>query len=283
MEDLYLGIAIIALTALLAGGAGYFLCAGAKNRTTFLVLLGAMGLTGCYVWLLQGRLLLARVLPVSNLIVVSNLLPITVGFFAGVVLSQKKNHIARRVVLAISLIGLAGFAAWKPIHADPPKSHNRWSSDGVCLQSNSISCSPCAAATLLRHHGIATDEREMCRLCLTNSKGTTALGLYRGLKLKTRDTDYEVTVVTTDVDTLLKNDDWPAVLLVKLETGADVDPRYANEWGWTPGVGHAVVVFGRVGEDRIEVGDPSVGREQWMIRDLRTLWQGEGLRLTKTR
>lgn len=54
-----------------------------------------------------------------------------------------------------------------------------------------------------------------------------------------------------------------------------------HEWGWTPGLGHAVVVFGRTGDDLIEVGDPSVGREHWRVEDLRVLWPGAGLRLVR--
>jgi hypothetical protein len=88
-----------------------------------------------------------------------------------------------------------------------------------------------------------------------------------------------VEVIQSDVDRLLDDDRWPVLLLVKLEHDADVDPRYQRDWGWTPGVGHAVVIFGRVGKDRLDVGDPSIGREQWLVRDLRVLWQGRGLPL----
>ena len=45
---------------------------------------------------------------------------------------------------------------------------------------------------------------------------------------------------------------------------------------------HTVVFFG-FAEDgqKIEIGDPAVGREHWSARDLHVLWHGEGLRLVK--
>jgi hypothetical protein len=57
-----------------------------------------------------------------------------------------------------------------------------------------------------------------------------------------------------------------------------------NEWGWTPGKRHAVVVFGFLPDGKIEkidMGDPSVGREKWNVESLNTLWNGEGITLTR--
>jgi hypothetical protein len=69
------------------------------------------------------------------------------------------------------------------------------------------------------------------------------------------------------------------LLLVRLPERGVVDPRYEREWGWTPGLGHAVVMYGFAGKDRVDIGDPSIGREQWTVDDLGTLWHGWGLRL----
>jgi hypothetical protein len=132
---------------------------------------------------------------------------------------------------------------------------------------------------LLREHGIHTGEREMMDLCLTGHDGTPQLGLFRGLKLKTRGTPYAVRAFHASREELLQSSNWPVVLLVYLDPKDHVDPRYEKEWGWTPGLGHAVTVFGRVGEDRLDVGDPSIGREEWSLDDLQVLWHGEGLRL----
>ena len=77
----------------------------------------------------------------------------------------------------------------------------------------------------------------MMELCLTGAGGTPSLGLYRGLKLKTVGTPYDVEVFRTDVESLLDSDELPAILLVMLELGADVDPRYEAGVGLDPWTG----------------------------------------------
>ena len=73
------------------------------------------------------------------------------------------------------------------------------------MQSRGASCGPCCAVTLLRHCGIEADEREMSDLCLTTKSGTPSLGLYRGLKLKTNDTPWDVEVVRGDLEQLCES------------------------------------------------------------------------------
>jgi hypothetical protein len=73
--------------------------------------------------------------------------------------------------------------------------------------------------------------------------------------------------------------DDPVILFVGLRRGQRADPRYAREWGWTPGLRHTVVLFGFTDDGRIEIGDPSVGREKWSVEALDVLWDGRGLRL----
>jgi hypothetical protein len=76
-----------------------------------------------------------------------------------------------------------------------------------------------------------------------------------------------------------------ALLLVRLDRGADADPRYEAEWGWTPGVNHTVVFYGfgvnDGNPDSVGIGDPAAGREHWNRDALRVLWHGEGLWLVK--
>lgn len=280
MNDLLWGACVLMFLSALLIWPGWWIAKRCRTRTVILSVLAAMSLMGAYVWFLYGRLMLAAILPLSSLPVSGNWFPLGTGFLAGIVLGSEKIHVFRRAVFSLALFGIGVFAVVRPLWPAPtPPGGDNWSGD-VCLQSNQASCSACAAATLLRHYGIASNEREMMELCLTRNSGTTSLGLYRGLKLKTRGTDLRVDVIHSNVDELLEDDRWPVLLLVKLEPGADVDPRYERDWGWTPGVGHAVVVFGRIGTDRLEVGDPSVGREQWRVRDLRVLWQGRGLGLS---
>ena len=278
MGDLAVGYAVIGVVSILACGGGAIVSRRIQRVLRSALVATLVILVVAFAAKIQGRLIVAEWLPFSNAIVIGNLTIVGAACLAGFVLGWPSLPIWRRVLFA-SGIWVAGLIALQSqMPRDPPKPGNEWI-DEVCMQTNSASCSACAAATLLVHHGIRADEEQMMDLCLTGAKGTPSLGLYRGVKLKTAGTLYDVEVFHTDVDSLLDSSASPAILLVKLEIGANVDPRYEQQWGWTPGLGHAVVYYGRAGSDRIMIGDPSVGREKWTIDDLRVLWQGEGLRL----
>jgi len=146
------------------------------------------------------------------------------------------------------------------------------------MQSSWATCSPAAAATLLRAEGFEVSERDMIPLCLTDRSGTPTLGLYRGIKLIADQNDCQVEIVDSDLAKLLRDNDWPVLLAVRLPHGVD-DRRYADEWGWIPGMGHSVVALGRTPDSGIIVGDPSVGLERWTEADLKLLWQGNGVRV----
>lgn len=280
MRDLVVGYFVVGGISLVACLIGVVVVRGASRIVrTFLVAVLVASILAFAVKG-QGRLVVAQWLPFSNAILVGNFTMVGSACLAGFVLAWPSLPLWRRTLFSIGMWGVGIAALMHQMPRDPPQSGNEWI-DNVCIQSNRASCSACAAATMLAHYGIPADEPEMMELCLTGAKGTPSLGLYRGLKLKTADTPYDVIVFRTDLETLLEADWGPVVLLVKLEVGADVDPRYEQQWGWTPGLGHAVVYYGRAGNDRIEIGDPSIGREQWKIDDLRVLWQGEGIRLRK--
>jgi len=153
--------------------------------------------------------------------------------------------------------------------------------DGVCIQSTPSSCSACAAATLLKSHGIETSEHEMSTLCLTRAWGTSMWGLYRGLKLKASGTGYRVEMRRQDIEDLGSKGDDPVLLIVGLDKGGAEDPRYEKDWGWTAGVRHAVVFLRFAEDDLVEMGDPSVGREYWTVQNIRDLWKGYAIRLIK--
>jgi hypothetical protein len=107
-------------------------------------------------------------------------------------------------------------------------------------------------------------------------------GLYRGLKLKTRGTAWDVAVLSGDLETL-RREPRPVILSVRLDPGPGVDARYERQWGWAAGVDHTVVFFGFREDDKTDVGDPAVGREHWREEDVRVLWHGKGLRLVPRR
>ena len=278
MDDLTIGFLIAGVASILACCVGIYAARRIKGILRTLLVGAYVTLVLAFAVKLQGRLVLAQWLPFSNVILVGNLTTIGAAGFAGMVWGWQSVPLWRRLIFGAGMWAVAVVALLSQMPRNPPSPGDEWI-DEVCMQSNHSSCSACAAATLLAYHGIRTNEAEMMKLCLTGAKGTPSLGLYRGLKLKTEGTPYDVEVFRTDLDTLLNSDESPAILLVMLEANADVDPRYQRDWGWVPGLGHAVVYYGRAGEDRVMMGDPSVGREKWSFEDLRVLWQGEGLRL----
>lgn len=281
MSDLILGAVVVYLISIAVFAASVWLSKRISNLGRTLSAGVAILLTVCFILFLYARLVMAQILPLSGVIIVGNWIPVGVAWLAGVIWGFHAIPRWRRLLVEIALAGVALYSLILPLLDIPPKATDTWTPTGVCMQSTPASCSACAAAMLLRAVGIQTGESEMMELCLTGHDGTPQLGLYRGLKLKTQGTPYAVRVFRTSIDELLKTDQWPVLLVVYLDPKAKVDPRYQQEWGWEPGVGHAVTVFGRVGSDRLDVGDPSVGREQWSLEDLRTLWHGEGLRLVR--
>jgi len=279
LGDLAVGFIVVGLTSLVACVLGAL---AVYRMTSVLRALAVGSLVAAilaFAIKVQGRLILAHWLPFSNVILVGNLTAVGAACLAGAVLGWRSLPLWRRLVFAtgIAVVGLVALLHQMP--RNPPPAGDEWI-DEVCIQSNQASCSACAAATLLAYFGIPASEAEMMELCLTGATGTPSLGLYRGLKLKTADTSFDVEAFHTDVESLLKSET-PAILLVMLELGADVDPRYEQDWGWKPGLGHAVVYYGPAGSDRVMIGDPSVGREKWTTDDLRVLWQGDGLRLRR--
>ncbi len=278
MGDLAVGFLVISIVSLLACGLGVVAIRRVKGLLRTLLVATVVALVLAFAIKLQGRLVVAEWLPFSNVILIGNLTMVGSACLAGIVLGWPSLPIWRRTLFSAGMwvVGLTALLHQMP--RNPPEPGNEWI-DEVCMQSNRASCSACAAATLLVHHDIPADEAEMMKLCLTGAEGTPSLGLYRGLKLKVAGTPYDVEAFHMDIESLLDSTEVPAILLVMLELGADVDPRYEQQWGWTPGLGHAVVYYGRSGPDRVMIGDPSVGREKWTIDDLRVLWQGEGVRL----
>jgi hypothetical protein len=87
---------------------------------------------------------------------------------------------------------------------------------------------------------------------------------------------------STNLTKLRKNVSIPAILNVELTRHvANTDPRYAKEWGWKLGIPHTVVLFGIDSNQRVDIGDPGVGREFWDVQALRDLWHGEYITLKR--
>ncbi len=144
-------------------------------------------------------------------------------------------HVALAAVLAILALTAAFAKPW--LQPELPILEDRWS-DGVCLQSSHASCGPCAAATLLRHHGIESSEAEVAEAADTRAGGTLNWRLARvlrshGLELRFR--------APNDIEEVAH----PAIVGVRL--------------GGPAGIGHFVVLLGRDG-DELVIGEPLEGR-----------------------
>jgi len=277
MADIYWGIALISALSLVAFAGAFRLARVLPARGCELVAALMLAVMILYVRHLWDDVLLARLLPFSNLIVVGNWFPVALAFLAGLAWHRVAPHPWRRAASVMLLVTVASLSIWMPLHGSPPECDDLWD-NGVCLQTADATCSAACAATILRDRGINASEGEMAELCLTRN-GTTWQGLYRGLVRKTEGTPWKVDVFRCDVDTLRSMPEDPRILVVELEDERGVDPRYARQWGWIPGQSHAVVLFRFLPDGNVDVGDPSVGREEWSALDMRVLWHGVGLRL----
>lgn len=279
MGDLYFAFLLLACVSAAAFAAGRKLARILRKSLLTAFAVGAIAaLVGYVVWVCDHPLL-THILPFSNVIVLSYApLPLA-AFLAGVCIEQRALPRWRKSLLGAALLLVALWPLFSMITARLTSSGNRWS-DGVCLQTSSAGCAPACAATLLQSAGVTSTEGEMASLCLAGRTGTSRLGIYRGLKLKLRDHPWDINMFSWTRDELRANTDLPLILFVGLERSGSADRKYAERWGWLPGVRHAVVFFGFRG-DRVEVGDPAIGREYWSVEDLRVLWHGDGVRLVK--
>ena len=279
MIDVYLGIAIILALAAGLFLAGLRIARETSRKTSTLVALLAVSLVFLVAYLRRDNLFLAKILPLSNLVVLGDWLPLPVAFLAGLAWELVPGRTWRKASLVAPFVLLTLYAAYGWVFQGTPASQDYWS-DGVCIQTSESSCSAACAATLLRAHGIQTTEAEMAALCFTRQSGTTMTGLYRGLKLKTKGTPWKAKVFFCSVDDLRASGYMPAILKVGIAGGAS-DPKYEQDWGWSRGQPHTVVLFGFTPDNKVEIGDPSIGREHWAFEHLKVLWMGTGIRLVK--
>ena len=281
MNDIWIAVAVMTCISVLAALLTSQLLYRSEGQSVILGITLAVFATVVFQIYASGQLFWARVFPTSAAIIYSNLAAIFAALAAGWAWRLPETPLWRRAGLS-SVLGVAALIAicWplcSIVLRPPPEGKSDWA-QGVAMQSSWATCSPAAAATFLTAEGIPVDEREMVPLCLTDRSGTSTLGLYRGIKVVADRHERNVEIVDRDLAKLLEDDDWPVLMAVRLPFGVD-DPRYANEWGWIPGMGHSVVALGRGPEGTVIIGDPSVGLEAWTVDDLQILWHGVGMRL----
>lgn len=221
-------------------------------------------------------------LPVSSLVILGNWLPIWAASFAAVVYAQRGLAEYRRASLAAIIFATGVYSALYPVLGEAPRCAVAWDKDGNCLQTTDHTCSAACAATLLGQVGIRSSEQEMADLCLTR-EGTNWLGLYRGLKLKTQGTDYDVEVYSGDLDSLRKLPSGPMIVSVGLTKSSAADTAFTREFGWVPGVNHSVILKGFDQNGSAVIADPTLARcsESWAPETMELLYRGVAFRLVK--
>ena len=279
MVDLYLSLGIMISLCGLAGFAGANLQKRAGRAVVFSTELLVCLATAAYLQYLWDRPLLSRLLPFSSTVILGNWLPVVGSFFLGVYLKTERITQLRRVVLATVMVGISGYSLAKPMLGQPPSCVPSRNNSTLDFQTTNQTCSAACAASLLRMHGISASEDELARMCLTR-RGTHWLGVYRGLKLKTANTNWDVVVEEVNPKDLFGSNTNFGILAMSFQApGEDqvVDP----EWGFESNVGHTVLVLQSRAINSIDVFDPSpeYGHETWSTDVVASVKQSILLRL----
>lgn len=281
MGDIYLGLLLLAVldAALFAVGRAIGLHVSQRVSNIVATLLMVALIT--YATCLWDQIVLAWLLPFSNLVVIGNWYLPVAGFLGGLVSTQVSVGNGRRWLSVSGLQCAALVTAISPLLGNTPHCGNQWDGSGVCFQTTHQTCSAASAATLLKMHGIDATEQEMAELCLTRN-GTSWMGLYRGLKKKTASTDWDVEISARSANELqaLRQ---PAILSVGLPSADHLDLRTQAEFGWTPGVRHSIVLIGFTNDDLVDIAEPTagVGRERWSVSNLHEFYLGQCVRLVR--
>ena len=284
MLDLLWGIALVAALAVVLFLATAHLVRRLPGSALGILGLAVVAALFIYIRSVWYDVRLTQWLPFSNLIVLGNWLPLFAAVLAGLAWEQTRGHGWRRALFAGGLGLTALYALVHPLLGSAPKCENRWDWMGNCLQTTNYTCSAASAATLLKAHGIEASEQEMAELCLTRH-GTSWQGLYRGLKLKTVGTKWDVEVVACSTQELARLKQGPMIISVGLDASASSDSDFTREFGWIPGVNHSVILHGFTSYGSAIIADPTqeLCREQWDEETLRVLWRGYAIRLVERR
>lgn len=294
MSDLVIAMSVMVCLCLVIG-AFVALRMKRESRISSVVLCASvLAAAGC-VYFLNGLLTWARFVPLTAAIVWTNFAPLFLCVASAAALAIPNRPLWRRGGLSMLLGVFATGTLLQPI-VQPvirPVRHSSntvWFGHDVCQQTGQFTCSPAAAATLLKANGIDAEEHQLIRWCLTDSLGTTSLGLWRGLRKATAQTDWEPQVMDVTLNDLLSRDAgrdiFPCLILVGFPRFGSVaspeeEARYTDEYGWPRGFRHSVVLYGPADDGGVEIGDPSIGRERWAKQDLEILWRGEAVRLVR--
>jgi len=278
--DLIFAAGVNAIVAVACGWLGWRVgdrFRGAKSRP--LALLAALLWLLVAVYLLRDRLFWARLLPLPCVLTLTDPVPSAAVFLATLVASLLSGSTGHRGRFAFGL-GLLGLCTgFSPDFGVTPRTAYvpHWQ-NGVCLQSSEVTCGPSSAATLLRTAGITSTEAEMVGLCHATRLGTSLLGIYRGLRVKTENSPWSVRVLTTSsrdeiFDAAKRH---PVFISVFFRPVAGGRASYLNNLTEAK---HAVVLLGVLPDGRVAIGDPLSGQIIWTAEEFAAHWAGEGLQL----
>ena len=278
--DVLIGIVGITSLSVLAYLAGSRIGETASRHRPLLFVESIL-LSLAFAWTLEGKLSWAIAIPGSAVICWSNLMPMLLGFTAGIARWAPGLGDFRRpmVVGVLCMIATAYMfvPVLRPIAApadvDP---YGQWQK-GICLQSHPSTCGAASAATLLSHRGVPTTEIEMIDACLTSRVGTVPLGLYRGISIKAERAGRTAAVASRRPEQWIERGQIPCVALLKfdLSQGSTSPDRLLGP----NAEGHAVTVMGRTEGGRWIIGDPAVGRIDWSDEKFRSYFTGDAIYL----
>jgi len=263
MVDLYLSLGIMISLCGLAAVAGASLQKRAGRVVVFSTEAVVCLATAAYLQYVWDRPLLTRLLPFSGTVILGNWLPVVGSFLLGVYLKTERIMQLRRIVLATVMVGISGFSLAKPMLGPPPSCVPSFNNRTLDFQTTNQTCSAACAASLLRMHGISATEDELARICLTR-RGTHWLGLYRGLKLKTARTNWDVVAEEVNPKDLFSSKPNFGILAMSFQAPGE-DQVVDSEWGFESDVGHTVLVLQSRSSKSLDVFDPSpeYGHETW--------------------
>lgn len=280
-----LAITTASVLGLLAWRAGSHL---SDQKRVSPLLFGCVVLLGLAIsWTLSGRLWWARVLPFVEVIHWSNLMPSSLCFAAGLARGVPGLHrwhrpVTMGILLALAIAFLAA-PVYRPVLSPTDVGPGRmvgWR-EGVCLQTHRSSCGAAAAATLLSHHRIDTNESEMIGHCLTSGFGTEPLGLYRGLSMMARRNGLKAVAAGKDPGHWVADGHLPNVAIVRF-AGIHRPGGLRRVFG-AAGERHAVTVIAPDERGGWLVADPAVGLVRWNDNQLREQFTGEAIMILGNR
>lgn len=276
MSDLSIAILIIGCLCFLTFRGGSRVCRYRSGSARFFAYAFAVLLLPLYFAFVWDRPILAQLIPSSGLIVLGNWLPLWACFFLGSYMSTESVSLLRRRLLCTLTVLLVTYSLAAPRMGTAPDCSDQDPAQELIYQTTPYTCSAACAASILRLHGIEASEGEMAHLCLTR-KGTHWMGLFRGLKLKTRGTDWTV-VADAYSQEALDSMTHPGILAINVDTtrfDSEVDHGFSSQSG------HSVIYLGRSPGDGTVVFDPSpdFGMEDWFQTTRDSVRDGVILRL----